>query len=150
MYDFLSHRSLNECNTPPIGDTETPHTDPPPVSVLKRKENSLMSAKSKAKTPRRHTGALVSGKEMTSSPVLQSLVNFSQSRRPKRAQTCCVCEYTAPPVSSPGTAVNWVACDGEGCDHFCHAAICVPHQVTDNAQFFCPCHDDGLYHLFIY
>ena len=28
---------------------------------------------------------------------------------------CCVCEFTAPPVSSPVTAVNWVACDGEGC-----------------------------------
>ena len=62
---------------------------------------------------------------------------------------CCVCEFTAPPVSSPGTAVNWVACDGEG-NHFCHTAICVPHQVTDNAQFFCPCHFDWLCHLFIY
>lgn len=52
MYDFLSHRSLNESNTPSLGDTETPHIDPPSVSVLKRKENSLMSAKSKAKKQR--------------------------------------------------------------------------------------------------
>ena len=90
MYDFLSHRSINDCETAPPSDT-------PSSSVLKRRQQSLLNAKKGTNKQRRHTGALVSGKEMTSSPVLQSLVNYNQSRRPKRAQTCCVCEFSAPP-----------------------------------------------------
>ena len=98
------------------------------------------SQETKPKKQRRHTGALVQGKEMTSSPVLQSLVNFSQSRRPKRVHAVSVSLRRPPclpqgPPSTGSLAMVKAA-------HFCHTAICVPHQVTDNAQFFCPCHFD--------
>ena len=127
LYLFLSHKS-EKCR--------------PPVMV--RQKEKLFQKCKKAKS-RRHTGALVSGKLLTSSPVIQSLVNFSQQSRKKNARVCCVCHQSAPPVSSQGDAeVAWVACDE--CEHFAHAFICVPAVTDINSIFSCPCHSESQRH----